>query len=83
MSSKALDLFASPSLTICNLSSEYNVGRRSFRISSRVDQAEMRDGVIILILLRRSKATPDSGDVSLAGYRTSLHVSLTKMLIGP
>jgi len=43
----------------------------------------MRDGVIILILLRRSKATPDSGDVSLAGYRTSLHVSLTKMLIGP
>lgn len=44
--------------------SEYNVGpyRRSFRISSRVDQdkikAEMRDGVITLILPKAEEAKP-------------------------
>ena len=44
--------------------SEYNVGpfRRSFRISSRVDQdkikAEMRDGVITLVLPKAEEAKP-------------------------
>jgi HSP20 family protein len=44
--------------------SEYNVGpyRRSFRISSRVDQdkinAEMRDGVVTLILPKAEEAKP-------------------------
>jgi len=44
--------------------SEYNVGpyRRSFRISSRVDQdkirAEMQDGVITLILPKAEEAKP-------------------------
>ena len=44
--------------------SEYNVGpyRRSFRISSRFDQekirAEMRDGVITLILPKAEEAKP-------------------------
>jgi HSP20 family protein len=44
--------------------SEYNIGpyRRSFRISSRIDQdkinAEMRDGVITLILPKAEEAKP-------------------------
>jgi HSP20 family protein len=44
--------------------SEYNVGpyRRSFRISSRVDQekirAEMRDGVITLVLPKAEETKP-------------------------
>jgi HSP20 family protein len=44
--------------------SEYNVGpyRRSFRISSQIDQdkinAEMRDGVITLILPKAEQAKP-------------------------
>ena len=43
---------------------EYNIGpfRRSFRISSRVDQdkisAEMRDGVITLVLPKAEEAKP-------------------------
>ena len=46
------------------LYSEYNIGpyRRSFRISSRVDQdnirAEMRDGVITLVLPKAEEAKP-------------------------
>ena len=49
--------------------SEYNIGpfRRSFRISRRVDQdkisAEMRDGVIILVLPTAEKAKPRRIDV--------------------
>ena len=44
--------------------SEYNIGpyRRSFRISSRVDQnnisAEMRDGVVTLVLPKAEEAKP-------------------------
>jgi HSP20 family protein len=44
--------------------SEYNIGpyRRSFRISSRVDQdnirAELRDGVISLVLPKAAEAKP-------------------------
>jgi len=44
--------------------SEYNIGpyRRIFRISSRVDQdkirAEMRDGVITLVLPKAAQAKP-------------------------
>jgi HSP20 family protein len=44
--------------------SEYNIGpyRRSFRISSQIDQekirAEMRDGVISLVLPKAEKAKP-------------------------
>ena len=44
--------------------SEYNIGpfRRSFRISSRIDQdkinAEMRDGVITLVLPKAEEAKP-------------------------
>ena len=44
--------------------SEYNIGpyRRTFRISSRIDQdkirAEMRDGVITLALPKAEKAKP-------------------------
>ena len=44
--------------------SEYNIGpyRRSFRISSRVDQdkirAEIRDGVITLVLPKAEEAKP-------------------------
>jgi HSP20 family protein len=44
--------------------SEYNVGpyRRSFRISNRVDQdqikAEMRDGVVTLVLPKAEEAKP-------------------------
>jgi HSP20 family protein len=46
------------------LYSEYNIGpyRRSFRISSQVDQdkirAEMRDGVITLVLPKAEEAKP-------------------------
>ena len=46
------------------LYSEYNIGpyRRSFRISNRVDQdkirAEMRDGVITLVLPKAEEAKP-------------------------
>jgi HSP20 family protein len=46
------------------LYSEYNIGpyRRSFRISSRVDQdkirAELRDGVITLVLPKAEEAKP-------------------------
>ena len=46
------------------LYSEYNVGpyRRSFQLSSRVDQdkisAEMRDGVIMLVLPKAEEAKP-------------------------
>lgn len=46
------------------LYSEYNIGpyRRSFRISSRVDQdnirAEMRDGVITLVLPKAEEVKP-------------------------
>ena len=44
--------------------SEYNIGpyRRTFRISSRIDQdrirAEMRDGVITLVLPKAEEAKP-------------------------
>jgi HSP20 family protein len=44
--------------------SEYNIGpyRRTFRISSRIDQeeirAEMRDGVITLVLPKAEQAKP-------------------------
>lgn len=50
--------------------SEYNIGpfRRSFRISSRIDQdkikAEMRDGVISLILPKAEQAKPRRIEVS-------------------
>ena len=50
--------------------SEYNIGpfRRSFRISSRVDQekirAEMRDGVITLVLPKLQEAKPRRIEVS-------------------
>ena len=46
------------------LYTEYNIGpyRRSFRLSGRVDQdrisAEMRDGVIILVLPKAEEAKP-------------------------
>jgi HSP20 family protein len=49
---------------------EYNVGpyRRSFRISSKVDQnkitAEMADGVITLVLPKAEEAKPQRIDVS-------------------
>ena len=49
--------------------SEYNIGpyRRSFRISSRIDQgeirAEMRDGVITLVLPKAEEAKPRRIDV--------------------
>ena len=44
--------------------SEYNVGpyRRSFRISSRIDQerisAEMRDGIVTLVLPKAEETKP-------------------------
>jgi len=50
--------------------SEYNIGpfRRSFRISNRVDQekisAEMRDGVIKLVLPKAEEAKPRKIQVS-------------------
>lgn len=50
--------------------SEYNIGpfRRSFRISSRIDQdkikAEMRDGVISLTLPKAEQAKPRRIEVS-------------------
>ena len=50
--------------------SEYNIGpfRRSFRISSRIDQdkikAEMRDGVITLTLPKAEQAKPRRIEVS-------------------
>ena len=50
--------------------SEYNVGpyRRSFRISSQIDQskisAEMRDGVITLSLPKAEKAKPRRIEIS-------------------
>lgn len=50
--------------------SEYNIGpfRRSFRVSSRIDQekirAEMRNGVITLVLPKVQEAKPRRIDVS-------------------
>ena len=56
--------------------SEYNIGpyRRSFRVSSRVDadriRAEMRDGVITLVLPKVEEAKPRRIEVTLSVWRS-------------
>jgi HSP20 family protein len=55
--------------------SEYNIGpyRRTFRISSRIDQdkirAEMRDGVITLVLPKAEEAKPRRMRLALWDYQ--------------